>query len=170
MGLRLIFLDDIQICLFQIVYGICDNTRPSTVLESRLGLIPYSPSKRVVHKELSNAGNATAYRWPSKLPILVLNALLVIQTQSSVYLSHDGRDCYMSGKERWRIISVGWVSHLSDKHLLKVSIIARLYALVMVRATSGLYIQTIYTPRTPQKVISLIIIIYLFLTTRPIQV
>jgi hypothetical protein len=50
---------------------------------------------------------------------------------------HCGRDCYMSGKERWRMKSDGWVSHAHDKHLLKVSIVARLCCLIIIRATSG---------------------------------
>jgi hypothetical protein len=46
----------------------------------------------------------------------------------------------MSGKERWRKKSDGWVSHSPDKHILKASIVARLCALIIIRATSGLHI------------------------------
>jgi hypothetical protein len=48
----------------------------------------------------------------------------------------------MSGKERWRKKSDGWVSHSPDKHILKASIVARLCALIIIRATSGLHIAT----------------------------
>jgi hypothetical protein len=57
----------------------------------------------------------------------------------------------MSGKERRRKKSDGWVSHAPDKHLLKASIVARLCCLIIIRATSGLHIATDVTLTTCKK-------------------
>ena len=78
--------------------------------------------------------------------ILVLTDWLVIQTLVKCLswpFGHYDRDCYMSGRERWRKRSDRWVSHLSDKCLLKVSIVARWYVLIIIRATSGLHIPSL---------------------------
>jgi hypothetical protein len=70
-------------------------------------------------------------------------------------------------KKRLRKKSYGWVSHLSDKRLLKASIVARFCALIIIRATSGLHIPTDvyleYLQQTRKSFISIFKIIFAYL-------